>query len=122
MWFCFFFFSSRRRHTRLTCDWSSDVCSSDLMPSVKIDDSFYQLGFLDTWHSFVAPLEFSARESVAGLQKRSRRSGSAMLRAGSRCGRYRHTYDSTAAAPGNKPNHSQEKRLGARQISLRAPP
>src|SRR6266480_5556615 len=26
---CFFFFSSRRRHTRLTCDWSSDVCSSD---------------------------------------------------------------------------------------------
>src|SRR6266480_8046341 len=26
----FFFFSRRRRHTRLTCDWSSDVCSSDL--------------------------------------------------------------------------------------------
>src|SRR6267142_6470478 len=26
----FFFFSSRGRHTRLTCDWSSDVCSSDL--------------------------------------------------------------------------------------------
>src|SRR4051812_50021806 len=26
----FFFFSSRRRHTILTCDWSSDVCSSDL--------------------------------------------------------------------------------------------
>src|SRR5690242_5015050 len=25
-----FFFSRRRRHTRLTCDWSSDVCSSDL--------------------------------------------------------------------------------------------
>src|SRR5690242_12483341 len=25
-----FFFSSSRRHTRLTCDWSSDVCSSDL--------------------------------------------------------------------------------------------
>src|SRR6267142_4520955 len=29
-WKLFFFFSSRRRHTRLTCDWSSDVCSSDL--------------------------------------------------------------------------------------------
>src|SRR5580698_5407144 len=28
--YVFFFFSSRRRHTRLTCDWSSDVCSSDL--------------------------------------------------------------------------------------------
>src|SRR5256886_11072657 len=25
-----FFFSSRRRHTRFDCDWSSDVCSSDL--------------------------------------------------------------------------------------------
>src|SRR2546430_7168698 len=28
----FFFFSSRRRHTRFDCDWSSDVCSSDLRP------------------------------------------------------------------------------------------
>src|SRR6266568_8312675 len=27
----FFFFSSRRRHTRWNCDWSSDVCSSDLL-------------------------------------------------------------------------------------------
>src|SRR5260221_492393 len=27
---CAFFFSSRRRHTRSLCDWSSDVCSSDL--------------------------------------------------------------------------------------------
>src|SRR5256885_12884982 len=29
----FFFFSSRRRHTRLQGDWSSDVCSSDLITS-----------------------------------------------------------------------------------------
>src|ERR1039457_2113548 len=29
--FFFFFFSSRRRHTRLQGDWSSDVCSSDLV-------------------------------------------------------------------------------------------
>src|SRR5258706_9877665 len=28
--FSLFFFSSRRRHTRLVSDWSSDVCSSDL--------------------------------------------------------------------------------------------
>src|SRR5688572_32918898 len=27
----FFFFSSRRRHTRFDCDWSSDVCSSDVV-------------------------------------------------------------------------------------------
>src|SRR5256886_6441554 len=41
----FFFFSSRRRHTRFDCDWSSDVCSSDLIsycldlrgPSVAMD-------------------------------------------------------------------------------------
>src|SRR5205809_4572830 len=29
--FFFFFFSSRRRHTRCSRDWSSDVCSSDLI-------------------------------------------------------------------------------------------
>src|SRR5690242_20922347 len=33
----FCFFSSRRRHTRLTCDWSSDVCSSDLDPPCRPD-------------------------------------------------------------------------------------
>src|SRR5258706_9476498 len=33
----FFFFSSRRRHTRLVSDWSSDVCSSDLTALKKLD-------------------------------------------------------------------------------------
>src|SRR5207237_2010326 len=33
---CLFFFSSRRRHTRFKCDWSSDVCSSDLEPVADI--------------------------------------------------------------------------------------
>src|SRR5690606_40700817 len=33
--FCFFFFSSRRRHTRFSRDWSSDVCSSDLLPPAR---------------------------------------------------------------------------------------
>src|SRR5690348_17507530 len=32
----FFFFSSRRRHTRWTGDWSSDVCSSDLIGHVRM--------------------------------------------------------------------------------------
>src|SRR5690606_39440266 len=32
----FFFFSSRRRHTRFSRDWSSDVCSSDLQPIGRI--------------------------------------------------------------------------------------
>src|SRR2546426_5211976 len=31
----FFFFSSRRRHTRLQGDWSSDVCSSDLLLEIR---------------------------------------------------------------------------------------
>src|SRR5688572_31118168 len=31
MFVVLFFFSSRRRHTRFDCDWSSDVCSSDLI-------------------------------------------------------------------------------------------
>src|SRR6266536_4813782 len=31
-----FFFSSRRRHTRSTRDWSSDVCSSDLPPEQHV--------------------------------------------------------------------------------------
>src|SRR5437762_7340146 len=34
----FFFFSSRRRHTRYIGDWSSDVCSSDLPITVIGDD------------------------------------------------------------------------------------
>src|SRR2546430_14163951 len=38
--FCvfFFFFSSRRRHTRFDCDWSSDVCSSDLLEMRMVSD------------------------------------------------------------------------------------
>src|SRR5690606_40334772 len=32
----FFFFSSRRRHTRFSRDWSSDVCSSDLMEGAQV--------------------------------------------------------------------------------------
>src|SRR5688572_32415159 len=43
--FFFFFFSSRRRHTRFDCDWSSDVCSSDLTTytAVTSDDGTFTL-------------------------------------------------------------------------------
>src|SRR5260370_17321267 len=41
-----FFFSSRRRHTRFKCDWSSDVCSSDLPSSGSAKDT---VGF-DSFH------------------------------------------------------------------------
>src|SRR5688572_6260308 len=33
-----FFLSSRRRHTRFDCDWSSDVCSSDLLGAAVVSD------------------------------------------------------------------------------------
>src|SRR5690606_39759374 len=45
-----FFFSSRRRHTRFSRDWSSDVCSSDLtvlietiLAAFEIDEILYEL-------------------------------------------------------------------------------
>src|SRR5438874_8790686 len=39
--YCFFFFSSRRRHTRSLRDWSSDVCSSDLLEQ-QLDSAMRQ--------------------------------------------------------------------------------
>src|SRR5207248_6340231 len=44
-----FFFSSRRRHTRSYGDWSSDVCSSDLLldlgePALELRDELTQVG------------------------------------------------------------------------------
>src|SRR5699024_8953599 len=42
-----FFFSSRRRHTRSKRDWSSDVCSSDLLQLLLlVKSSLYQAGQL----------------------------------------------------------------------------
>src|SRR5689334_4650665 len=42
----FFFFSSRRRHTRWNCDWSSDVCSSDLSDKTIISGFRHRNGVL----------------------------------------------------------------------------
>src|SRR5205807_3440437 len=44
---CFFFFSSRRRHTRLQGDWSSDVCSSDLEELVQADRRTRRVALLE---------------------------------------------------------------------------
>src|SRR2546430_12093356 len=54
-----FFFSSRRRHTRFDCDWSSDVCSSDLERR-----------------------EFDVRQLKASLQGRDSRRGAKSLSKG----------------------------------------
>src|SRR5690606_40584554 len=45
-----FIFSSRRRHTRFSRDWSSDVCSSDLVADLERSLAFYRdiLGFTVT--------------------------------------------------------------------------
>src|SRR6266571_5917522 len=54
----FFFFSSRRRHTRLTCDWSSDVCSSDLIARASRQATSAVAGY---------DLTFSPVKSVSAL-------------------------------------------------------
>src|SRR5260370_30037380 len=43
----FFFFSSRRRHTRFKCDWSSDVCSSDLYDPERPGTTFAEVAGID---------------------------------------------------------------------------
>src|SRR6266550_2238582 len=45
----FFFFSSRRRHTRCSRDWSSDVCSSDLLGRSL---SISEISFHDLWAAY----------------------------------------------------------------------
>src|SRR5262249_59068865 len=47
-----FFFSSRRRHTRLVSDWSSDVCSSDLMRR-RLAPTTYRVSSQERWASLV---------------------------------------------------------------------
>src|SRR5690606_39962190 len=52
---CFFFFSSRRRHTRFSRDWSSDVCSSDLNHnSISYSYFFFRLFITGTPRSINA--------------------------------------------------------------------
>src|SRR6266436_794214 len=54
----YFFFSSRRRHTRCSRDWSSDVCSSDLLKRLRRDRiDVYQLHAPDPVVSFEASVE-----------------------------------------------------------------
>src|SRR2546430_17644766 len=53
-----FLFSSRRRHTRFDCDWSSDVCSSDLFQNQEVQSSLEQVSraFLLILHGGSLPL------------------------------------------------------------------
>src|SRR5438132_4001705 len=56
----FFFFSSRRRHTRSLCDWSSDVCSSDLFLDFTLDEI----------HVEMASREFAEIELIRQISER----------------------------------------------------
>src|SRR6266498_2131998 len=81
---CFFFFSSRRRHTRCGRDWSSDVCSSDLdkgkpVAGVLVGERVYPaaallkgvpgvdtsstLGLLQTWDKVRTKLKAAAAKA-----------------------------------------------------------
>src|SRR2546430_1020034 len=82
--FLMFFFSSRRRHTRFDCDWSSDVCSSDLVSwigssafgligtatrlALNLTISLFGLFYLllrpeETWEAVRPYIPFSARNA-----------------------------------------------------------
>src|SRR2546430_3933465 len=58
-----FFFSSRRRHTRFDCDWSSDVCSSDLNFAAQVATILTETGLTSTL------LELEITESMLMLEE-----------------------------------------------------
>src|SRR2546422_8006838 len=57
---CLFFFSSRRRHTRCSRDWSSDVCSSDLEQRLAGEANLIALDRKHLHQHLIAQLEFVA--------------------------------------------------------------
>src|SRR5690606_39712727 len=71
----FFFFSSRRRHTRFSRDWSSDVCSSDLtaiasattMMQEQLERESTRLRQLQQRNPYVRPSEIEAVKQRRGL-------------------------------------------------------
>src|SRR5206468_8163978 len=63
---CFFFFSSRRRHTRSDRDWSSDVCSSDLRDELRFSGHTLSA-------ARAAPAELEFITPVTGAVRRPRR-------------------------------------------------
>src|SRR5438309_3345935 len=87
-YFFFFFFSSRRRHTRWNCDWSSDVCSSDLL---KLGADDYVTKPFDT-------MELMARIEVL-LRRYASRSGPGLYKFGTMSVDFRGTQVTRDGAP-----------------------
>src|SRR2546427_8223580 len=67
----FFFFSSRRRHTRFDCDWSSDVCSSDLL--TRLINQVLDLAKIESgaaeWHSSEIDMREVLEDSVTAVSQ-----------------------------------------------------
>src|SRR2546430_1337036 len=65
----FFFFSSRRRHTRFDCDWSSDVCSSDLPLVLSVHSVVswdFAMALVPGWHATIFAPYFVAGAIYSG--------------------------------------------------------
>src|SRR5256886_10881220 len=97
--FLFFFFSSRRRHTRFDCDWSSDVCSSDLTATTGVPG-----------------LPRATRGAVAQACRRSHRTRNARRNRGGHTGR-----DGTVCRTSGPRSRSEERRVGKEGRSRWAP-
>src|SRR6266487_3067215 len=71
-----FFFSSRRRHTRWTGDWSSDVCSSDLLNVCKLESyRALAIGFSIYTAGLLAGVLWSYRIEVGFMELRIKQIG-----------------------------------------------
>src|SRR2546429_4082819 len=67
----FFFFSSRRRHTRCSRDWSSDVCSSDLAQQIAPNNGSVTFSNLSATGHSVALSGFPANCTVTSANPQS---------------------------------------------------
>src|SRR6266496_1719774 len=67
-----FFVSSRRRHTRSLRDWSSDVCSSDLLALARPDDAVLSEEAADDRRRLQADRVWRSEERRVGKECRSR--------------------------------------------------
>src|SRR5947209_14831819 len=109
----FFFFSSRRRHTRYWRDWSSDVCSSDLegynkfVPYYLHPDSTYSVG--------LSKSSFRTKVSVGSNPWTSMRSQD-MVNLAVVCERYGGGGHARVGAISFEPNQEDRARQAAREI------
>src|SRR2546430_3511526 len=86
-----FFFSSRRRHTRFDCDWSSDVCSSDLLAGRLLHVLVVVVGLPDFFENLLLSLVEHERQGMfddarhVGLDRIFGRERSEERRVGKEC-------------------------------------